>query len=627
MPKQSLPPIFTHRECHHMYTTTKFLLLPCLIACTLSARPQDKAITTTSPQLVSSSMADTWPAIDALGRPLPLAKQRDSIRPGRYVGIFYFVWHGAHGYDHDNPSRTDEGVQSKEPGDTVSPYDITKILAANPTHPQYGPPRAFHHWGESAFGYYLPDDEWVIRHHAQMLSDAGVDVLILDATNTFIYLPQVTKLLSTYETLRREGHSTPAFAFIVNTKPGHTARRLYDALYAKGLYKDLWFYWKGKPLMLCPRDSLDGTTAAFFTTRQSWAWSKDQSWFADGKDKWPWLDHTPQNYGWHEAKDKPEAISVAVAEHPVSNIGRSFHNGKEPDTSRSEEGLYFAEQWRRALEIDPEFVFVTGWNEWVAMRFIAKNPNKMLGRVVPPGGSYFVDLYNEEYSRDIEPEHGPLKDNYYYQLVNYIRRFKGARPLPKAIRNYDIQIDGSYNDWTTVTPEYTDDKGDTFHRDHAGYGRIKAYTNTSGRNDIIQARVAADTKNISFYVRTARALSPFTDSNWMVLFIGTGDTAKIAWEGFQFRVRTQTDTGTRKKQSVLETYTTKGWQQTAVIKIAVSNNEIELSIPRKLLNINDEHFSLDFKWTDNIPCDGDALHWLDTGDTAPNGRFRYRFIR
>jgi len=607
-----------------MHLTTRIWLLPLLIVSHFPVRAQQQAIPATSPQLVSSTMADAWPAIDALGRRLPLAPRHDSIRPNRYVGIFYFIWHGAHGYDHDHAVREDEGVQDKQPGDTASPYDITQILAANPRNPQYGPRLAFHHWGEPALGYYLPDDEWIIRKHAQMLSDAGVDVIILDATNTFIYLPQLTKLLDTYETLRREGQSTPSFAFIVNTRPGRTVDRLYEAIYARGRYKDLWFYWKGKPLMLCPRDSLSEVPASFFTCRRSWAWSRDQEWFADGKDKWPWLDHTPQNYGWHESRDRPEEISVALAEHPVSNIGRSFHDGKEPDTPRSEEGLYFAEQWRRALQVDPEFVFVTGWNEWVAMRFIARNPNSMRGKVVPPGGSYFVDQYNEEYSRDAEPVNGPLKDNYYYQLVDGIRRYKGARPAPRATRAYNIRIDGLFTDWTAVTPVFADDAGDTFHRDHAGYGRIKAYTNTSGRNDIIKAKVAADAQNLSFYARTATALSSPTDSSWMVLFIGTGDTTTAAWEGFQFRVRRSGAAG----QTVIEHYTReKNWQQAGVAKMAVKGNELELTIPRKLLGSIDEHFSLDFKWTDNIPCDDNPLHWLDTGDTAPNGRFRYRFVR
>jgi len=624
MPEQSVCPIFIREETISMHLITKALFLSLLTGSGLFAAAQKMPVTSaTSPQLISSSNADTWPATDALGRRLPLAAQQGVIRKDRYVGVFYFVWHGAHGYDNETPPRKDEGVQDKHPGDTASPYDITRMLAAHPTDPQYGPSHAYHHWGQPAFGYYVSDDEWVIRRHAQMLSDAGVDVLILDATNALIYEPQETRLLTTYEAMRREGLSTPSVAFIVNTQAKETLRRLYDAIYAKGMYKELWFYWKGKPLMLCPPESLSDTTAAFFTSRQSWAWSKDQEWFADGNDKWPWLDHTPQNYGWHEAKDRPEEISVTVAEHPVSNIGRSFHEGKEPDTPRSEEGLYFAEQWKRAMEVDPEFVFVTGWNEWIAMRFIAKNPNKMLGKVVPIGGSYFIDEYNEEYSRDIEPEKGPLKDNYYYQLVEGIRRYKGSRPLPVAMRDHAIQIDGLFSDWNGVGPEFTDDAHDIFHRSHAGYGRISSYTNASGRNDIVKAKVAADRQLVSFYVRTASTLSPSADSNWMTLYIGTQDTVHAAWEGFQFRVR-KTFTG----QVVLEQYMAKGtWSQAGLVKMEVKNNELELSIPKKVLGITGAHFSLDFKWTDNIPADGDPMHWLDTGDTAPNGRFRYRFVR
>ena len=46
----------------------------------------------------------------------------------------------------------------------------------------------------------------------------------------------------------------------------------------------------------------------------------------DGRDKWPWLDHSPQNFGWHETPGKAEQISVTVAQHPTSNIGRSSPN-------------------------------------------------------------------------------------------------------------------------------------------------------------------------------------------------------------------------------------------------------------------------------------------------------------
>ena len=63
------------------------------------------------------------------------------------------------------------------------------------------------------------------------------------------------------------------------------------------------------------------------------------------------------------------------------------------------------EQWERAIQLDPPFVMVTGWNEWTA------------GRYSRPGEPVaFVDQFDQEYSRDIEPVAGLHNDNYYCQL-------------------------------------------------------------------------------------------------------------------------------------------------------------------------------------------------------------------
>ena len=53
----------------------------------------------TTPQMLSSSKADTWVATDALGRTLVTGQRGSGIRKDKYVGIFYFVWQGAHGFD------------------------------------------------------------------------------------------------------------------------------------------------------------------------------------------------------------------------------------------------------------------------------------------------------------------------------------------------------------------------------------------------------------------------------------------------------------------------------------------------------------------------------------------------
>lgn len=46
--------------------------------------------------------------VDALRRLLPMAKEVGPLRKNRYVGMFYFLWHGEHATD--------------------GPYDITEIL-------------------------------------------------------------------------------------------------------------------------------------------------------------------------------------------------------------------------------------------------------------------------------------------------------------------------------------------------------------------------------------------------------------------------------------------------------------------------------------------------------------------
>jgi hypothetical protein len=65
----------------------------------------------------------------------------------------------------------------------------------------------------------------------------------------------ITTIATVYLEMRKEGLSTPAISFIVNSNPVKTVNCLYDSIYKKGLFKELWFYWKGKPLLLCPPEA------------------------------------------------------------------------------------------------------------------------------------------------------------------------------------------------------------------------------------------------------------------------------------------------------------------------------------------------------------------------------------
>ncbi|MCP4452590.1 MAG: hypothetical protein GY809_14105, partial [Planctomycetes bacterium] len=265
--------------------------------------------------------SDTWVATDALGRSMPDFETCGPVRKNRVVGMFYFLWLGQHG--------------------TGGPFDITRLLDANPDNPAWGPVGAFHHWGQSELGYYLSDSTYVMRKHWSMLQDAGVDVLIFDVTNAFTYKENALKLCDLYAKIRAGGQATPQICFLTHSSAPKTITKLYTDFYEPGLHKDLWFQWKGKPLILGPPKGLSQAVRNFFTIRDCWAWTH-------GQDTWQWLDHTKDRYGWHEDAAVPEELAVSVAQHPMSNIGRSHRSETQPPinplglTGQEPYGHYFA---------------------------------------------------------------------------------------------------------------------------------------------------------------------------------------------------------------------------------------------------------------------------------------------
>lgn len=455
------------------------------------------------------------------------------LRSDKKVGLFYFIQIGSHGYDY--PENHNE-VQVPKATDINSPYDVNEILKANPLDPEYGPEHACHHWGKPYLGYYVSNDRWVIRKHAQMLSDAGVDVIFFDITNAYHYLSTVNIICDEYLDIRKAGNATPQVSFMINAQPENTLKKVYNDFYrAKPQYSELWFEWEGKPLILCPLDAGYGSEADFFTRRYSWFDTKG-SWFGDGTDVWPWGDYYPQTAS-------RESISIMPATHATTGIGRS-HNGsyqpENPTPEMSAAGTYFKLQMEQAMKEDPDFVFITGWNEWTAMRFIVPaegTGERFLGKELSPGDSYFVDVYNHEFSRDIEPVDGGFGDNYYYYMVDFIRRYKGVSEPEAVTETHTISIDGDMSDWSDVASIYYDDIGDITSRDHHGYGiSVGRLTDDTGRNDIIETRVTTDGRNLYFYVETASDITPSTDPMWMRLFIDVKGSGSPTWEGFSYLV-------------------------------------------------------------------------------------------
>lgn len=568
---------------------------------------QENVSATTSSVLISN-----WVATDGAGRTLPVYSDTGPYKPNKYVGIFYFLWHGQY---------NDKDV-----------YDISVLTRKNREQPNFGPESTWHWWGEPEAGYFKSDDPWVIRRNLQLLSVAGVDVLFLDATNADAYLPVVNKLCEISAQMRREGLVTPYICFVTYTRSKETIETIYQQFYVKNLYSELWFRWQGKPLILGKvEEASDPTIRDFFTWRYSWAWTNTRN----EPRHWQWLDRTPQNYGWDTDPSIPEQIPVAVASHPYdNNIGKSYRQGKhttlnaQGTTASTQLGLYFDEQWKRALTVDPTIVFVAGWNEWVAQRLVNKSkdtdsdkPTSFMGKALKPRQSFFIDLYNEEYNRDIEPMKGGYTDNYYYQLVANVRRFKGMPTPEKASLPRTIQIDGRFDEWHSVKPEYFDPVGDVLHRNWPRSDGKVRYVNKTGRNDIRLTKVAHDQKTVFFYARTAQKLTPATDKNWMLLYIDTDQSSKTGFAGYDFLVNQRV----HGNQSAVSQWVGKKWVQVSTASLRYNQHEVEISVPNTILKESPSNVQFDFHWADNVQKTDQINEFFINGDSAPDRRFNYRY--
>jgi hypothetical protein len=213
-------------------------------------------------------------------------------------------------------------------------------------------------------------------------------------------------------------------------------------------------------------------------------------------------------------------------------------------------------------------------------------------------------------------------DNYYYQMIGNIRKFKGVRAPEKAGGSKTIKIDGSFGDWAAVRPEFRDPIGDTLHRDFKGAGDLR-YTNTTGRNDIIRAKVAYDAKNVYFYVETEAPLTSYKDRNWMLLFIDADRSSSTGWQGYDYVVNYPVLSAT----STTLKKTAAGWDWKTVRNVSyrTKGNAIEISIPRAALGLAGKPVAFDFHWADNIQKPADIIEFSVSGDSAPDRRFNYRY--
>ena len=389
----------------------------------------------------------------------------------KLVGLFYFLWLGEHGRHR--------------------PYDVSRITMDDPNagykpdSDVWGGIGTYHHWGEPLYGYYYSDDEWVVRRHMKLLTQAGVDFLFFDTTNAVIYENNAKLVMAVLDEYHKAGWDVPKVMFYTNTASGDTVQRIYDAVYKPGFCPDVWFRMDGKPVIIANPEECSPETREFFNIKLA-QWPNEP----DKQGGWPWMDFTRPQRVFENLNGVPECINVSVAQHPqirfgdsvlygeTTNCGRAYHDGaNDPDPDAYKYCGNFIEQFERAIEADVPVTLVTGWNEWIAGRW--QGP--------PERPIMFVDCANYEYSRDIEMMRGGYGDNYYLTLCEYVARLKGRPAVPELKNGESITF-----------PGYPDGN---LNRDHEGYGQT--YLNMSGRHSIRSIAVENNGDAVKITLTTA----------------------------------------------------------------------------------------------------------------------------
>ena len=563
-----------------------------------------------------------WVSADDLDRTTPEHQKTGDPKENKYVGVFYFICHvgGWPIIDHTQLYQ-ERGL------------DGLKQFLSTKEQISYG-----NYWSEPYFGYYIDVDEWVLRKHAQMLCDAGVDFIFVDISNAETYKSAHTKLFETWYQIRQEGGQTPQICFLT----GDTEGRLLDHLnilkttvYSNKnfeKYKDLFFLWEGKPLIFgnAGRNLSEKEQKLLdqFTVRRCWAWKN-----TDGY--WNWLTESPQ-YEGRDANGIFEQMSVVMGHHASTSKGRSYtsaggqpNNGKQDfefSSTTAKYGYCFDEQFQYAIEADPSVIMITGWNEWIAGCQSADDAATMANTQV--NNYMFVDAFNTEFSRDGEPmkirDGLGFGDNYYYQMVNYIRLFKGTNEMKKAEGRATIDINGGLQQWDNIYPEYTDTAGDTAPRSELSFDSSFKYVNNTGRNDIATAKVAQDDANFYFLVQTVKDIILDDGENWMNLYLDIDQNSKTGWEGYDYVINRSRSDG----KMTVQRFVDNSWQfeNTGEAEYSLRGNTIMLRLPKSVVNTKVKYLSFDFKWADHSTVDGNVMEFMDLGDAAPNSRFNFRFV-
>lgn len=421
--------------------------------------------------------------------------------PAPRVGILYAVWH--------TPAAT---AMRNIAATGSTPVTVEDVLASGGTIPlanvlekyqQAGPAMDFYYNTHPASGGFYclyrarpattglvpdcPDITATATRHAEQLLAAGIDFVVIDASNLTglddssdeLQIRPTQVLFEEWQKLRAAGQKTPQIAVWNPIPTGAEQWQKYVALYDDPAYDGLVMHDKktGKKVFFVTDNSSkpDPTILAQIESNGGKQDIVVQRMWTIGAtdtsvDRWSFMSACMAN-GQATTSIVGQA-SCAQPYTPKSTLGSqiavvpSFQTGygSLPFSSAGKlGGLTLQQQWATALRVRPDYVLVSGWNELVAQ----PQPNPYSGNAFarsmgleedPDGSRLFVDTYGAEFGRDLEPtvDRG---DADYQLLSSCVRVFRSG-----AIRCDDASeaccatatASAYVNVWTLVDSAGTD---------------------------------------------------------------------------------------------------------------------------------------------------------------------------
>lgn len=290
----------------------------------------------------------------------------------------------------------------------------------------------FPRWGKGSWdipilGTYNSDDREIIKAHGEMLRDAGIDFVFVDWTNNTCYDPvtmrdahpdfrMIEEATDVLFEVWSEIQGAPKICIFAG--PGHSGpenvengnhQKKVDQIYrdyVDGKYKDMYFYYEGKPLLMCygATPHLYGVepdwTDDRFTIRWVTGYVGQQSQLFDQKTKrsygfWSWEERGEQTYTVEDGY--VECITCTASSRAQGEEGKE---GYIPAYGR-DNGQTFKKQFQRANDLGAKMIIIVSWNEWTT-----------------------AEQLSPEISKDIEPSQ--MYGTFYYDLMTMqIKKFKG----------------------------------------------------------------------------------------------------------------------------------------------------------------------------------------------------------